>query len=164
MGKVCDVSSLDKLSAAFDSFSEESRRKAMLESLAAGAKVLQSQAREELVRKLGPGATRAGRKGGKQSFKPMVEGIRVIKDKDYNLAVVSIMKDFRLKWVEKGTEQRWAGPRKDSKARKDSDSKGKYFRGRMTATNFFMSAREHTQEIEQAILLKLDQEIKKLIK
>lgn len=39
-------------------------------------------------------------------YKPAIQGVKAYGDKYYGLAVVTIMRDFRLKWYERGTAER----------------------------------------------------------
>lgn len=148
------------LSAILDNLNEDNRRAAMLSALRAGGKVLQEQTKESLKRKLGSGATSTS----DRNRRPMEQGVRLIVDKDYNEVIVSIMKDYRLKWYELGTDQRYL--RKDHP--KDNDHRKTYkkgeYRGNITATNFFSEARNNDGPIIEAIVGELSNQINKLMK
>lgn len=148
------------LSAILDNLNEDNRRAAMLSALRAGGKVLQEQTKESLKRKLGSGATSTS----DRNRKPMEQGVRLIVDKDYNEVIVSIMKDYRLKWYELGTDQRYLKKDhpKDEEHRK-THKKGEY-RGSITATNFFSEARSNDGPIIEAIVGELSNQINKLMK
>lgn len=140
--------------------SEDNRRMAMLSALRAGGKVLQANTKESLKKKLGSGATSTS----DLNKKSMESGVRLIVDKDYNEVVVSIMKDYRLKWFELGTDGRALKkdhPR-DEKHRKTL-RKGEY-RGNIKALNFFSEARQNDGPVCDAIVEQLAKEINKLIK
>lgn len=159
MPTVCtiDHTNFDRI---LDNLNEDNRRAAMLSALRAGGKVLQEQTKESLKKKLGSGATSTS----ERNSKPMEQGVRLIVDKDYNEVVVSIMKDYRLKWYELGTDQRYL--KKDHP--KDNDHRKTYkkgeYRGSITATNFFSEARNNDGPICEAIVSTLANEINKLIK
>ncbi len=159
MPTVCtiDHSNFDRI---LDNLNEDNRRAAMLTALRAGGKVLQEQTKESLKKKLGSGATSTS----ERNSKPMEQGVRLIVDKDYNEVVVSIMKDYRLRFFELGTDQRYL--RKDHP--KDNDHRKTYkkgeYRGSITATNFFSEARNNDGPICEAIVSTLANEINKLIK
>lgn len=148
------------LANILDNLSEDNRRLAMLSALRAGGKVLQQNTKESLKKKLGSGATSTSERNNK----PMEQGVRLIVDKDYNEVIVSIMKDYRLKWFEKGSDQRYL--KKDHP--KDGDHRKTYkkgeYRGSITATNFFGEARQNDSPICDAIVAELANQINKLMK
>ncbi|MBD5113134.1 MAG: hypothetical protein HDT42_11490 [Ruminococcaceae bacterium] len=148
------------LSDILDNLNEDNRRLAMLSALRAGGKVLQANTKESLKKKLGSGATSTS---DRNKF-PMEKGVRLIVDKDYNEVVVSIMKDYRLKWFEMGSDQRYLKKDhpKDEKHRKTL-RKGEY-RGRIGATNFFGEARQNEGPVCDAIVEELAKQINKLMK
>lgn len=140
--------------------SEDNRRLAMLSALRAGGKVLQANTKESLKKKLGSGATSTS----ERNKKSMESGVRLIVDKDYNEVVVSIMKDYRLKWFEMGSDQRYLKKDhpKDEKHRKTL-KKGEY-RGSIAPTHFFSEARQNDGPVCDAIVEQLAKEINKLMK
>lgn len=148
------------LNSILDNLSEDNRRLAMLSALRAGGKVLQQTTKENLKTKLGSGATSTS----DRNKKPMESGVRLIVDKDYNEVIVSIMKDYRLKWFEMGSDQRYLKKDhpKDEKHRKTLH-KGEY-RGRIAALNFFSEARQQDGPVCDAIVTELAKQINKLMK
>lgn len=165
MSSVCEIKGYEGVTVALSSLSSAMRGKAMLDALTEGAKVLKEETRKNLVAKLGPSATRRGLRWRKyqQNHSPMVEGINVIRDSGYGVAVVSIMRDFRLKWFEKGTDQRWAGGRKtDGKYAGQTNASN--YRGAIKAEHFFLDARNREESIERAIFESLDKTINRILK
>lgn len=161
MSNICkiDTTQLDKI---FENLSEENRTKAMKVALMEGAKILQENAQQNLMRKMGSGATSTIK-----YKKPMTDGI-TINDKDfkyYKTIAISILRDFRLKWFELGTSERYRKVRGiNSKGKKyvKRDEKGGYT-GFITGTHFFKEARENTSPIEEAIIRAMEAEINKLM-
>lgn len=96
---------------------DSKRQKAIMDSLYEGGKVLKENTKQSLIAKLGSGAT-----SGEHYKKPMTAGIKVTKDDVVMRVVVSILKDFRLKWFENGTDERY---RTYDRNERDSAS-GKY--------------------------------------
>lgn len=113
-----------------------------------GAKTLQKLAQQSFIMKMGESANHLSPylKGGK----PFYEGVSVKGDKAYIEASVSIMNDFRMKFFEKGTKERFTKSRKItgyiSRRKKKREGKGHYV-GKITALNFFKAARENGKEI-----------------
>lgn len=155
-----DILDTKSLSDILDNLNEDNRRLAMLSALRAGGKVLQQNTKESLKKKLGSGATSTS---DRNKF-PMEKGVRLIVDKDYNEVIVSIMKDYRLKWFETGTDGRYLKKDhpKDERHRKTL-KKGEY-RGRIGATNFFGEARQNDGPVCEAIVEELAKQINKLMK
>lgn len=152
MSNICkiDASQIDDI---LNNLNEENRKKAMINSLVKGAEVLQSETINKLRQKV-------------TNSSSMEWGVKVGKDKDYLEAWVSILKDFRLKWFEMGTDERYRKVRGiNDKGKKyvKKDVKGGYT-GRMTATHFFAEARENTAPIESAIIEAMEAELNKLMK
>lgn len=152
-----DTSALEGI---LDNLNEDNRRLAMLSALRAGGKVLQQNTQESLNKKLGSGATSTS----ERNKYPMNKGVRLIVDKDYNEVVVSIMKDYRLRFFESGTDQRYLKKDhpKDEKHRKTLH-KGEY-RGNIKALNFFSEARQNDGPVCDAIVEELAKQINKLMK
>lgn len=165
MSKVCVIEGADELSAKLAALSAAARGKAMMDALTAGARELAGDTKKRLVAKMGPGATRRGLRGrkGQSNHTPMTEGVNVIRDAAYSTAIVSIMRDFRLKWFEKGTAQRFAGGR-----RKDGFYPGQgnasNNRGSIRALHFFRDARSQEETILKTVFGSLDQSLAKILK
>ena len=127
----------------FDDLSEEKRKNILMKALKKAAKELQDKTRENLKQRLGNKATSPNKWNGKT----LESGIKLKADKDYTEVNVNIMGDFRLKFFERGTKERYT-------------SKG-YYRGRMGQNkegssnylNFFRSARDkdYTDTITSSI-------------
>lgn len=164
MSKVCTIES-GGLEATLRVFSPDARGKALFTALTAGAKALQAETVSQLIAKMGAGATRRGLKGRPQyaDHSPMTEGVRLMRKRAFIEAGVHIMGDFRLKWFELGTVERYAGGRK----------KNGLFPGRMNASNyrgaikglgFFQEARSNDAPVIKAIEQTLEKQLKKLLK
>ena len=126
---------------------EEKTRQILLDGLKAGAMVLRDRTRESFRSKLGEGASHSSPYLG---GKPFYEGVRMIVDKSYNEAIVSIMKDYRMRFYENGT--------------KDRVTKKGYKRGRITAKHFFQEARSSSEsEIYDAISNGIDIAMRKYL-
>lgn len=159
MSNICkiDTTQLDKI---FENLSEENRKKAMVNALKEGANVLKENTQQNLIKKMGSGATSTIK-----YKKPMTDGIGITTEKDYLEVIVSILRDFRLKWFEMGTTERYRKVRGiNSKGKKyvKRDEKGGYT-GYITGTHFFKEARENTSSIEDAIIRAMEAEITKLM-
>lgn len=97
-----------------------------------------------------PGATRSGVTPMGTPTKPMTKGVIKRIDPAYATGLVHIMGDYRLKWFEMGTDERFTtGAR--SKNRKGDIKKiipAGQSRGRIRPYNFFRSARDNADVIE----------------
>ncbi|MBR5012899.1 MAG: hypothetical protein IKY15_03055, partial [Clostridia bacterium] len=99
--------------------------------------------------------------------KPFDEGITVKADKSYCEATVSIMGDPRLKWFEKGTNDRYTKGRKitgyaqGQRNRLKREGKG-HWTGRIGANYFFKEARQNTNIIDDAMTQSINNALKKL--
>ena len=98
-----DVSQIDKI---FECLSEENRKKILMEALKISGEELVEQTKETMIKKLGSTATSTRNYNKRPKNKAMVEGVTTKTDKDYLTVIVSILKDFRAKWFEKGTKER----------------------------------------------------------
>lgn len=96
------------------------------------------------------GATRSGVTPMGVPTKPMTKGVIKRVDPAYATGLVHIMGDYRLKWFEMGTDERFTtGAR--SKNRKGDIKKiipAGLSRGKIRAHNFFKSARDNADVIE----------------
>lgn len=106
------------------------------------ADALRDKTKEILLRKL-PAAAHKGRYN-----KTMVQGVQSKSDKDYTLSYVTIMREFRLRFFEQGTTERFRKTRYSGKdkagrnrkvLRKDNTNAST---GKITALDFFKEARE----------------------
>lgn len=127
----------------FDALDEDARKDILMKALRKAAKELQEGARDSLRQRIGSKASSPNWWNGKS----LDSGIKLRADKDYTEVNVNIMGDFRLKFFEKGTKERYT-------------DKG-YYRGRMGNSkegssnylNFFKSARDkdYTDTITSSI-------------
>ena len=140
-----DDSSVYKL---FDSLNEDNRKDILLKALKKAAKELQEATKNNLRQRLGSKATSPNRWNGKT----LESGIKTKADKAYTEVNVNIMGDFRLKFFEKGTKERYT-------------NKG-YYRGRMGSgesskyLNFFKTARD--QDYTNTITDSISQSLNKI--
>lgn len=114
----------------------------LLTASKSAADELRDQTKTILLQKL-PAAANKGKYG-----KPMTKGIISKADKDYTLSYVSIMREFRLKFFEQGTDQRFRKIRYSGKDKAGRDRKvlrkdnANAPTGKITALDFFKEARE----------------------
>lgn len=159
-----DKQSVDELLAKLSD--NEQKNKWLYEAIMSGAKALQQAAQQSFKQTLGDAASHTSPylKGGK----PFYEGVSVKGDKAYLEASVSIMNDYRMKFLEKGTKDRQTKGRKvtgyiDAHHLK-REGKGHYT-GKITATNFFRSARDNSQsQVEKAMIDSLNKSIQNAIR
>lgn len=131
----------------FEALNEDVRQDILMKALKKAAKELQEASRDSLRQRIGSKASSPNRWNGKS----LDSGIKMRADKDYTEVNVNIMGDFRLKFFERGTKERYT-------------DKG-FYRGRMGKSkdgssnylNFFKSARDKdytdtiTSSISQAL-------------
>ena len=140
---------------------KDQKNKWLYDAVMSGAKVLQQSAQQSFIRKVdGASHNSPYLKGGKPFYKG---------DKAYCEASVSIMNDFRMKFFEKGTNERYTNSRKITGYQADGkhlkrDGKGHYT-GKITATYFFREARDSSDgAINEAMIQSIDKSIKNTIK
>ena len=120
---------------------EAARYKILINSLVKGGIVLRDAARRNFQSAMPEASSHHSQDvNGK-----LYEGIYVKKDEGQGAVTVSLMKDYRLKWFEKGTKPRQTKGRKINYAKKVGRSferigKGHYT-GKVTGKNFFASAK-----------------------
>ena len=162
MSKICDIDTknLDKI---LNNLNDDNRKNAIFNSLIKGGQNLVEETKQELLKVL-PNANRGLRYGN-----PMVGGVKLKKDKDYNEVKVHIMGDFRLKFFELGTDERYLRkplPSKESSKYKyksgSTNTGGTPFRGRIQPKYFFKHARENSDTLN-IISDNLIKEIDKLL-
>lgn len=142
------------------------KNKWLYDAVMSGAKALQSAAQESFKKEV-KGASHSSPylKGNK----PFYEGVSVKGDKAYSEASVSIMNDFRMKFFEKGTAERYTKSSKINGYQDDGkhlkrEGKGHYT-GKITATYFFKSARDNSESaVNQAMTESLEKSINNTIK
>lgn len=113
-----------------NNLSSKNHKRAIRKSLIEGAKVTVKEARRGLRMAVGKAAFKKSKKTGKS----IASGIRYSAQKNIldNGVKVSIMKDFRLKFFEDGTADRY--------------TKKGYKRGKIAETNFFTNSLPRCQE------------------
>lgn len=142
------------LEDAFNRLEESLKSGFILSAMKKGAETLQEETRSQLRRKLGSGATSTLRRK-----KPMEKGVSLVVDNPQDEVRVSILGDFRLKWFELGTPDRYTRARKRNKKRTV-----RQFRGRIEALNFFATARGNEERLIRTINDELTKTIEKLLK
>ena len=144
------------------------KSKVLVTALKKGGEVLQKNTVQVMKSKLGSVATK-----NEHHSKPMAEGVRVIVDKNYYDVIVSIMKDYRLKWFQSGTDDRYTKgkitgqamiTKGDGRRLRNVRDNNKIYRGSIEGTNFFGIARENTTGIDDAINASLNDSFRKLLK
>lgn len=144
------------------------KSKVLITALKKGGEVLQKSTTQVMKSKLGSVATK-----NEHHSKPMAEGVKVIVDKNYYDVIVSIMSDYRLKWFETGTDDRYTKGKitgqsmvrkGDGNRLRNVRSGTKAYRGNIEKTNFFKEARENTTGIDEAINTSLNDSLNKLFK
>lgn len=151
----------------FRKLDPEKRNEAMMNALKSGAAVLAQKTRSNLKKGLGKGADTPRPERNKNyewKNKPMTQGVTLNARDTYNTTVqVSIMGDPRLKWFEKGVDERYRGARKTSSKYKLMKESGKLkSTGSIKRINFFEQAKQDDNQITQAIERTLIKEINEL--
>lgn len=142
-----DSTSVDRLLDALDD--PDVKNKILFDAVNEGAKVLQSKTIDFFRARVGEVAEHISR----WKNRPFWQGITTSKDKAYCETKVSIMGDHRLKWFEKGTQDRYTKGYKIvgyQRNRRVREGKGHWV-GRMTDNNFFRDARKETSAIDAAM-------------
>lgn len=143
---------------------EQLKRKIIFNAIYSGAKELQSATQSFFKNAMGESASHVS----KYIRKPFYEGVTVSGNKAYLETVVSIMKDFRMKFFEKGTNERYIKQTGHSdysrKKKRYIKNTGKpNYRGKIIGKHFFKDATQTNKErINYAILQSIDNAIKKL--
>ncbi len=143
---------------------DEYKRKLLYKSVWVGAKALQSTTKQYFRNALGESAAHYS----KYIKAPFEDGITISGDKAYLEAKVSIMKDFRLKFFEKGTEERYTGVNGHSdlirgRHNKDNAKATSLYRGRIAPKHFFRDARnDSVNNVENIMKNVISEELSKL--
>lgn len=141
---------------------EEVKNNILYKAVYRGAKVLQGNAKTFFKNAVGEAANHTS----KYIKAPFYDGITVKGEKTYIEARVSIMKDFRMKFFEKGTNDRYIKQKghSDNKRKRKVNFTGKpNYRGRMTATHFFKDAREASENtVNNAIIESISRALERL--
>lgn len=162
MGKICDIDTT-KIDNVLNNLNTDNRNKCFMTAMSKAGEELVQETKSSLVSSL-PNASR-----GKRYGSPMSSGVKLKKDKDYKEVMVHIMSDFRLKFFELGTNERYLKkplPKKstDSKFKSGkNNSGGTPYRGRIIGKHFFQKAR-NSVDLSGTIINTLIQELNKLIK
>lgn len=150
----------------FRKLDPEKRNEAMMNALKSGAAVLAQKTRSNLKKGLGSGADTPRPERNKNyewKNKPMVQGVTLNARDTYNTTVqVSIMGDPRLKWFEKGVEERFKGARKSSSKYLLLKNDKLKSTGSIKRINFFEAAKQDDGQITSAIERTLIKEINEL--
>lgn len=140
--------------------STERRSQIMFSALKKGGKALQQETKVQLRQSVANTHT-----PNRWNGKTLEDGIRVKANTVYQEVMVHILGDFRLKFFEKGTKDRY------TKIHKDKLSTSQYinqlkkgdrsrFRGKITASHFFRRARQNEEVIQDAVFKELDKQFK----
>ena len=134
--------------------STERRSQIMFSALKKGGKALQQETKVQLRQSVANTHS-----PNKWNGKTLEDGIRVKANTVYQEVLVHILGDFRLKFFEKGTKDRYTKIHKDNINYLKKGGKGGY-RGRITASHFFRRARQNEEVIQDAIFKELDKQFK----
>lgn len=140
--------------------STERRSQIMFSALKKGGKALQNETKVQLRQSVANTHT-----PNRWNGKTLEDGIKVKANTVYQEVMVHILGDFRLKFFEKGTKDRY------TKIHKDKLSTSQYinqlkkgdrsrFRGKITASHFFRRARQNEEVIQDAVFKELDKQFK----
>lgn len=147
----------------------------VIKALRKGGEIIEQASKTSLIRKLGPGATST------RHWKyPMLSGVHLTADKDILNVMISLYGDFRLKWFESGTDERYlkrTGAKDRLKGKTGKDKRKYYrksgkenfyragsYRGRIEATDFFSEARDKEMDrAVEAVKSELTKELQKLM-
>lgn len=157
MSKVCDIDTKD-LDNILNNLNEENRNKAIFTSIIKGGQELVKETQQELKKVL------------PKANSQMVKGVKLKKDKSYQEVKVHIMGEYRLKWFEMGTDERYLKkplPHKEETRYKyksgSTNTGGLPYRGKIEKKEFFKTARENSN-MADVVINTLIQEIEKLLK
>ena len=142
---IIDSRNLDNVLNNLDD--EQLKNKIIYQALIKGAKCLQDTTKQYFKQTMGDAANHVS----KWTHKPFVENIVLKGDKAYTEVRVSIMKDFRLKFFEKGTNERV--------------TKKGHKRGKINGKWFFKDARINSvDQVNNIITETIDNGIKKILR
>ena len=160
-----DAASVDNLLKKLDD--DELKNKILYDAVMSGAKAIQQPAQQRYRKEVGAAASHPSPyiRGKKQFY----EGVSVKGEKAYIEASVSILNDFRMKFFEKGTAERYTKGRKitgyaENGRNLKREGKGHYT-GKITARNCFATARNSSEKnINDAMLSSIEKSLKNAIK
>lgn len=154
-----DSGQVDDLLSLLDD--EEIKQNVLFKAVKAGGKVLQTTAKDYFKQRMGESANHVS----KYIKAPFVDGVVLKGDKAYCEARVSIMKDFRMKFFEKGTEDRYIKQKGHSdlqRGRHQTNTGKANYRGRITGKWFFKDARTNSDsQINEAMIKSIDNSLKR---
>ena len=154
-----DSGQVDDLLSLLDD--DEIKRNVLFKAVKAGGKVLQTTAKDYFKQRMGESANHVS----KYIKAPFVDGVVLKGDKAYCEARVSIMKDFRMKFFEKGTEDRYIKQKGHSdlqRGRHQTNTGKPNYRGRITGKWFFKDARTNSDsQINEAMIKSIDNSLKR---
>lgn len=138
MSKEISVNDSDvrEIQGKFDELETKKQKKVIKSTLASSANILRKETRRQLGAKRG------------RPRKNLVQGVRmraIVTDKTKR-AVVHIMGDYRLKWLELGTAHRYNTYKRRNKGGTKEPLKRKRYTGDMKPTRFFMKAQAASQD------------------
>lgn len=140
---------------------DEKKKQILYRAVIAGGKVLQGVAKQYFKQRVGEASTHIS----KYIKQPFVEGVVLKGDKAYLECRVSIMKDFRMKFFEKGTEDRYIKQKGHSdlqRGRHQTNTGKPNYRGRITGKWFFKDARNDSAAgINDAMMKSIDNALKR---
>lgn len=143
---------------------EDVKRKIIFKAIYSGAKELQRATQSYFKSAMGESASHIS----KYIRKPFYEGVTVSGDKAYLECVVSIMKDFRMKFFEKGTNERYIKQTGHSdytrKKKRYIKNTGKpNYRGAIKPKHFFKDAAQNNKDrINYGMVKSIDKSLKEL--
>ena len=140
--------------------STERRSQVLFSALKKGGKALQQETKVQLRQSVSKTHS-----PNRWNGKTLEDGIRVKANTVYQEVMVHILGDFRLKFFEKGTKDRYTKIHKNKLSTSQyinylkKGGKGGY-RGRITACHFFRRARQNEEIIQGAVFKELDKQFK----
>lgn len=140
---------------------EELLNKILFDAIKAGAKVLQEATKKQFRSEMGDAASHIS----KYTHRPFESGVTLKTDKAYTEAKVSIMGDHRMKWFEKGTQDRYTkGYKITGYQRNRAIRSGKgHWTGHIIGKHFFKQAKENSEStVNDAIKQSINNALKKL--
>lgn len=145
---------------------KETIRRITNRAILEGAMVLKRYAQEGFRMKLGEASSHPSKwLGGK----PFYEGVWIKNYPEENVVRVSILKDYRMKWFETGTDDRYVGNRSHSdkaRGRKNKNTGRANFRGRIQKDKYggwFAEARKTSSgEVNDTVIRSINNALEKL--
>lgn len=140
--------------------STERRSQILFSALKKGGKALQQETKVQLRQSVSKTHS-----PNRWNGKTLEDGIRVKANTVYQEVMVHILGDFRLKFFEKGTKDRYTKIHKNKLSTsqyinylKKGDKGG--YRGKINACHFFRRARQNEEIIQDAVFKELDKQFK----